>query len=194
MKILQLQWLQWIGCGCVQGVSCEWWSWWGWWRRCAAIDSVQPGSLPGQKSSRGPKIEHLSRATVYTHAEVGRNVARRETVQDPGQPEASRPAAGRISFRLVFFAFVASAAADLCRPMSCSQPSKIPSASKTQNSRRQHTSQPCCRYWPVKSQPRELLTRTRPHRPSTCSISSPPTCLLQDGLAQGSVAGSQAPF
>lgn len=158
----------------MQGVSCEWWSWWGWWRRCAAIDSVQPGSLPGQKSSRGPKIEHLSRATVYTHAEVGRNVARRETVQDPGQPEASRPAAGRISFRLVFFAFVASAAADLCRPMSCSQPSKIPSASKTQNSRRQHTSQPCCRYWPVKSQPRELLTRTRPHRPSTCSISSPP--------------------
>jgi hypothetical protein len=41
-------------CVCVCGCA-QWRSQWGVWR-CRAIDSVRLGSLPGQKSSRGPKL------------------------------------------------------------------------------------------------------------------------------------------
>jgi hypothetical protein len=109
-------------------------------------------------------------AVDYHNAPVARHVARGETVQNPGQPEAARPAAC-MSHLLV----PAPAYPNQIRRMSCSRPLKTRCASRTQSLPRLPTSPHCCRCLPARSPSRASPTKTRRLRPSTSSTSSRPT-------------------
>lgn len=63
--------------------------------------SIACGKIPAMSKKFEAKKVKCWRAVVYNTAQVARHVARRETVQDSGQPKAARPAACMSHFSLL---------------------------------------------------------------------------------------------